>query len=103
MGRVEAIVSHHEDSPAHQTYKWGHELEANKTASIAARLALRVIEQGGPYDKRFLQLVKLTQQVGARTCQELRPATRHFSYVGDVLTASEKLLDRLDQAVNTRL
>lgn len=99
LERVEAIASHTEDSAAHQAYVWGHDLEANQTANIAAALALGILEHEGPYDHRFLQLVKLAREVGTRTCRELAEATEHFSYIADVLEQSEALQERLENAL----
>jgi hypothetical protein len=99
MQRVEAISSHSEDSAAHQTYVWGHDLEADQTANIAAGCALSVLEQGGPYDHRFDQLTKLAREVGGRTRQQLQPATKYFSYIGDVLMSDEILHERLENSL----
>ncbi len=96
LERVEAISNHSEDSAAHQTYVWGHDLETDQTANIAAHRALAVLEDGGPYDHRFNQLVRLARTVGARTRQELQPAVEHFSYVGEVLMRDNLLHERLE-------
>jgi hypothetical protein len=96
MERVEAIASHSEDSPAHQTYVWGHDLEANQAANMAANRALTVLGQDGPYDHRFDMLVKLAFQVGGRTRQELAPAAKYYSYIGDVLRRNETSFEHFE-------
>jgi len=96
LQRVEDICSHAEDSPAHQTYVWGHELEALQTAMLAANHVQRVDIANTPRDYRYLQLKKLASEVGNRTIEELQPATTHFSYIRDVLGKAGTIIGELE-------
>ncbi len=99
LSRSESLISHSEDSPAHDTALWGHDLEALETSNVAGRIVLKLLAQGGPFDERFTQLVKLSREVGARTRTALVPGKERFSYLSQALRSADVLHQNLEGAL----